>query len=79
MLLCALIATTGIETKSELTKKMKRQNKINTLTFTLSLDGRGYGWIRFVVLFMVSSGRHSLLIKHHAGPVGNKLTHIQAT
>ena len=29
------------------------------------------------MLFLVSSGRPSLLIEHHAGPAGNKLTHIQ--
>ena len=28
---------------------------------------------------MASSGMHSLFIKHHVGPVGNKLTHIQST
>ena len=27
------------------------------------------------MLFMVSSGWHSVFIEHQAGPVGNKLTH----
>ena len=76
--------TAGIETKAELTKKMettksKQQNKINKLTFTLSLDRRGCVWSRFIVLFMVSSGWRSLFIEHHAGPVGDKLIHIQST
>ena len=39
--------------------KWKRQNKINKLTFTLSLDC-GFGWSRFIMLFMVSSRWHSL-------------------
>ena len=36
-------------------------------------------WFRFIMLFMVSSGWHSLFTEHHAGPVDNKLTHIQSS
>ena len=44
---CVLLtATTSIKTKAELTKKVERQNKINKLTPTVSLDRRGFGWRR---------------------------------
>ena len=55
--------------KAELTKK-------RLTTLNLSLDRRGFDWCRFVTLFMVSSGWHSLFVEHHVGPVGNKLTRI---
>ena len=54
--------------KTELTK--------NRLTLILSLDRRGFDWCRLITLLMVSSGWHSLVIEHHVGPVGNKLTRI---
>ena len=60
-----------IETKAELLKKWKRQDKIKKLTFTLSLDLLGFGCSRFIMLFMVSSGWRTLFMEHQGGPVGN--------
>ena len=56
---CLLLnASTGIETKAELTKRTKKSTK---LTFTLKdlLDCCGFGWSRFIMLFMFSSCRYS--------------------
>ena len=47
---------------------------INKLTFTLSLGGRRFHWVCFIILFMVASGRHSFFIKPHLDPVGNNHT-----
>ena len=49
------------------------QTKLKQQTI-LTLDRRGFNWSSFIVLFMVSSGRHSLLIEQLVGPVS--INHI---
>ena len=56
------------------TTKQNQQTYFHSIFFCL----RVFVWSRFIVLFMVLSGWHSLFKEHHASPVGNKLTHIQS-
>ena len=59
-----------------LTDKQSRSNK---LTFILTLGRRGFDYSSFMVLFMVSSGWHSLLIEQLVGPVSNNHICIPST
>ena len=75
--LLLLTATTSIKTKAELAKKMETTKKNQQkLTFPLSLGHPGFGWSRFISLFMVSLSLHSLFIEHHVSS-GSSL--IQST
>ena len=56
-----------------------KHNGSNKLTFILSLDRRGFDCSSFMVLFMVSSGWHSLLMEQLVGPVSNNHICIPST
>ena len=59
--------------------KTKLQNKLTNLRFSLYIwIVVDFGWSRFIMLLMASSGWHSLFIEQHAGAVGNKLTPTQS-
>ena len=70
MFLCAFKSTTGIKTNAELTKKIEKiKSNQQTYFHSIFIDRPGFRWSHFIKLFIASSGRHSLLKEHHAGPV----------